>query len=326
MGLLVLVAALGGAPAAADTKGKLEAAREALAAAKAELADAAAEWQAAEAAYAQTHDAFLATRRAVARLRARLAAVEARLAARAREAYMAGAGATMELLLSSGSFAEFTDRLEFVGSIAESDLDLITEAEVRREELRRREEELARLADRRRAEAARLEAAKARAAAQVARLQDVVADLERRLRAEQASILLGAPPQLAGAIQVCPVAGPNSFVDSFGAPRSGGRTHQGIDLLAPFGTPVVAVRSGNAVRSYNALGGISVIVYHANGDFTYYAHLSSYGATGQVSTGTVIGYVGSTGNAGSVNHLHFEYHPGGGAAVNPYAMLRAVCG
>jgi murein DD-endopeptidase MepM/ murein hydrolase activator NlpD len=114
------------------------------------------------------------------------------------------------------------------------------------------------------------------------------------------------------------VAGPNSFVDSFGWPRVG-HTHQGIDLIAPYGTPIVAAHPGSVSRSSSSSGGLQAYVY-GSGGYTFYAHLSSYGASGSVAAGTV-----STGNAGSTNHLHFELHPGGGAAVNPYQLLLAVC-
>ena len=123
---------------------------------------------------------------------------------------------------------------------------------------------------------------------------------------------------------MCPVAGPNAFVDSFGWPRVG-HTHQGIDLIAPAGTPVVAAHPGTVSRSSSSSGGLQAYVHGSQG-YSFYAHLSGYSsASGTVAANTVIGYVGSTGNAGSTNHLHFEWHPGGGAAVNPYAMLRAVC-
>ena len=125
-------------------------------------------------------------------------------------------------------------------------------------------------------------------------------------------------------IQVCPVAGPVSFVDSFGDPRVG-HTHQGIDMIAPEGTPVVAAHPGSVSQSSSTSGGLQAYVRASGGTYTFYAHLSGYAATGSVSAGTVIGYVGSTGNAGNTNHLHFEYHPGGGAAINPYQMLLAVC-
>ena len=96
-------------------------------------------------------------------------------------------------------------------------------------------------------------------------------------------------------------------------------------MISPYGTPIVAVHSGNAVQSPNDLGGNAVLVYHDGGsDFTYYAHMSSYGSSGHVGAGQVIGYVGSTGDT-SVNHLHFEYHPGGGGAIDPYQTLLAVC-
>jgi murein DD-endopeptidase MepM/ murein hydrolase activator NlpD len=155
-------------------------------------------------------------------------------------------------------------------------------------------------------------------------VSDLQAEVDRIRKQYQLAAVLGLRTIPGAPISTCPVQGPNSFVDSFGWPRSGGRVHEGIDLIAPYGTPIVAVQPGNAVQTANSLGGLAVIVYGPGGDWTYYAHLSSYGTTGSVGVGTVIGHVGSTGDT-SVNHLHFEYHPGGGAAVDPYLALLAVC-
>ncbi|MEO6654364.1 MAG: peptidoglycan DD-metalloendopeptidase family protein [Ilumatobacteraceae bacterium] len=129
----------------------------------------------------------------------------------------------------------------------------------------------------------------------------------------------------AGSGMVCPVAGPRSFADTWGAPRSGGRSHEGVDMMAPGGTTLVAVESGSATFKANALGGNAVWITGSSGTKYYYAHLSAWeGSSRSVSQGDVIGYVGSTGNT-SVNHLHFEVHPGGGRAVNPYPYVRSVC-
>lgn len=129
---------------------------------------------------------------------------------------------------------------------------------------------------------------------------------------------------------VFPVDGPHSYVDSFGAPRSGGRTHKGCDILAAYGTPVVAVVSGTVSRTTPTdvgLGGITIWLKGDNGTSYYYAHLSriadGIGRGVSVGAGEVIGYVGHTGNAGSCNHLHFQIMPGGGAAIDPYPTLRA---
>jgi murein DD-endopeptidase MepM/ murein hydrolase activator NlpD len=126
---------------------------------------------------------------------------------------------------------------------------------------------------------------------------------------------------------VCPVQGPHAFSDDFGQPRSGGRRHQGNDIMSPRGTPVVTPVAGSAERHYDALGGQSFYVHGADGNTYYGAHLDSYTNNfGSVVAGTVLGYVGNTGDAaGGPTHLHFEIHPGGGAAVDPYPTLRQYC-
>jgi len=131
-------------------------------------------------------------------------------------------------------------------------------------------------------------------------------------------------PSNAGSGMVCPIAGPRAFSDTWGAPRSGGRSHEGVDMMSPFGTPLVAVESGQARFSTNNLGGNAIWLTSPSGKKYYYAHLSSYeGSSRSVSRGEVIGYIGQTGNV-SVNSLHFEVHVGG-RSVNPYPYVRAVC-
>jgi murein DD-endopeptidase MepM/ murein hydrolase activator NlpD len=102
-------------------------------------------------------------------------------------------------------------------------------------------------------------------------------------------------------------------------------------MIAARGTPIVAIFSGRVYRlSTSSFGGNSVYFYSDAGDLYYYAHLDSYGDIGpgqSVPVGYVLGYNGSTGNAPDyLPHLHFEYHPGGGAAVNPYPLVKELCG
>lgn len=127
--------------------------------------------------------------------------------------------------------------------------------------------------------------------------------------------------------QRCPVAGSPTIADNFGVmremPGTPRHVHQGNDITAPTGTPIVAPFDGNAVAGSSDLGGSSVKVFGAAG-YVYNAHLSAYGKLGSVRTGDVIGYVGVTGNA-TGPHNHFEWHPGDGAAVDPFMYLAAVC-
>jgi murein DD-endopeptidase MepM/ murein hydrolase activator NlpD len=133
---------------------------------------------------------------------------------------------------------------------------------------------------------------------------------------------------------VFPVGDPHSFGDSFGAPRMMGseyeHAHQGTDIMAPFGTPLLACERGIvAEMGTDVLGGTKLWLKGESGTYYYYAHLSAFAEgiqNGQVvEAGTVVGYVGDTGNAkGGAPHLHFEIHPDGGAAVNPYPLLKVV--
>jgi len=130
-----------------------------------------------------------------------------------------------------------------------------------------------------------------------------------------------------GPLYTCPLWGRGYYNSSFGAFRPGPpiHPHAGNDIVAPFGTPIVAPFDGRAVGVTSALGGLGVKVFGADG-YVYNAHLSAYGKLGDVTVGDVIGFVGDTGNAQlSVPHNHFEWHPAGGPAVDPFPYLNEVC-
>lgn len=121
-------------------------------------------------------------------------------------------------------------------------------------------------------------------------------------------------------------------LDNFGDARSGGRRHEGVDLLATQGQPVYAVADGTLTEQTDVsspLAGNSWGLTAVGGVYYFYAHLSAFtpgltkGST--VKRGDVIGFVGDTGNPGPGNyHLHFEVHPGGprSPAVDPFPLLQ----
>ncbi len=135
---------------------------------------------------------------------------------------------------------------------------------------------------------------------------------------------------------VFPIAGPYNrpLVGTFGAPRMPGTPdahwHQGIDLFAPAGTPLVAAERGVVTKvGSNRLGGLTVWLHGQSGTDWYYAHLLAHApdlAAGQVvDAGTLLGYVGNSGNAATTpSHLHLELHPNGAEAVDPFPLLNVI--
>lgn len=276
----------------------------------------------------KTRTQLAAVDREIAATSARLEEVSARLSVRVVEMYRSAGFDYIGILLSSDDLDDLMVRLEYVSRVGQQDADIIAEA-------KRLNEELA-------AKRAQLEEVKRTQAEEAARLKKEAARVNKALKAKQAEYdALQAKLRAALARQqgttpsrvyypagpngmVFPVAGPCYYQDTWGAARSGGRTHQGTDIMAQTGTPVVAVMSGTIRSKYHALGGKSIWLTADNGWAFYYAHLSEYVVTsGRVRAGQVIGKVGETGNA-TAPHLHFEIHPGGGAAVNPYPYLKQM--
>jgi peptidoglycan LD-endopeptidase LytH len=290
----------------------------------------------------------------------RMRRLQGRLDDRARTAYMQGPSVLLEFVLEADSLADLSDRVTFLSALSQTDADVAAGLEVEREEMGRFEQDLAGYLDQQKelladlreqnrvleekfAEQQRLTE---RTEAKLAEAREVVQDLRQQrrreilaeIRRQQAAAATPVAPAGGGSISippgqglldVCPVDPPRSYINDFGFPRSGGRTHQGNDIFAPAGTPIRAAFSGVARESYNSLGGNSVFVTRSDGTYVYNAHLSSYaGVNGQqVNAGDVIGYVGNTGNAvGTPPHNHFQLHPGGGSAINPYPHLNLVCG
>lgn len=138
----------------------------------------------------------------------------------------------------------------------------------------------------------------------------------------------GTGPVISGDV-ACPIGEPHGpITDSWGAPRSGGRSHKGVDIMADMGVPLYAYQPGTVRRTSSQLGGISLWITSDSGDQYYYAHLSGYApgiqSGSRVEVGQLIGYNGSTGNS-SGPHLHWEVHPGGGPPVNPTPYAQAAC-
>jgi murein DD-endopeptidase MepM/ murein hydrolase activator NlpD len=269
-------------------------------------------------------EARLATLAAEERERAaRLVVAKERVKKMAVARYVATPTASLNDVLESGSFTEGARRLAMLAAVAASDQRRIAEHDAAERDAGTEVRQVLQDLDRARASLTAASAALEQANAELA------ASTGRLAAAEARSALV------AGGF-LFPVAGRHSYTDTFGAPRMFGTAfahlHEGTDIFALSGTPLVAVERGVLIKvGVAGLGGVRLWLVGASGTRYYYAHLSGFApgaADGKVvEAGEVVGYVGNTGNAvNTPSHLHFEVHPGGGPAVNPYPLLRIVDG
>lgn len=235
------------------------------------------------------------------------------------------------VIVGSKTFDEFLLRTDMLKRVGKQDAKLLFQAIQARKDV---EEKQKVLADVKATQAAILKQLKAqqremesKLATQRALLKSKTGEIIMLERQRQVSY---ASARFHTSGFVFPVAGPCTFSNTWGAPRGGGRRrHKGTDIFALRGTPCVACVSGRVSLSSGGNGGIMLYLYGNDGHTYFYAHLNGYAAGirngSSVNAGKVIAYVGNTGNArGGAAHLHFEIHPNGRGAINPYSILRSA--
>jgi murein DD-endopeptidase MepM/ murein hydrolase activator NlpD len=332
-GLALLVLPLAGVPAAQAAP--LDDARRRERALEAELRAATTELQAAEAALARAEDQLAYDQGQLEAADRQQQGARAALAGQAAAMYRSGGLAIADALLDRDP-ALVPGRVEMATVLVSRHAQLIEDAQVAGDAYRSvlgrvtsGHERARALRDQARTAVRRLESGLEEARALEARL----VRLEQRRKA--AAKVTPAPPSGGGGAAVngsgtaCILERPYSFIDSWGAARSGGRRHQGTDVMAPHGARVFAFVNGVVSReSSSTNGGIQLYLQGDNGVEYFYAHLSGYavGTGTRVRAGQLVAYNGQTGNARyTAPHTHFEVHLAGGP-VNPYPYLRRACG
>lgn len=312
-------------PARAD---KLSDLKSQLAGLRKEVQQAADSWDAAQTKLESTQGKIKTTNARVKLEAKNLATAESILGRRADAMYRGGGQTEMvEFVLGAATWDELISRLDYVTLIANSDANLIKSVKDIRARLDRNKRDYQKAFVVQAQDAAtakkKSEAMDAAFAAKKSQYDRVLADIA----AEMARRNPGGssyPPGPNGL--VFPVQGPCAYSDTWGAPRSGGRTHKGTDIMASRGTPCVATCSGVVDVHYNGLGGKSITLSGDNGWKFYYAHLDQYKVSNgaRVKAGQLIATVGNTGNAaGGPCHLHFQMGPHGNW-VDPYPYLRGM--
>ena len=252
---------------------------------------------------------------------ARLQTARTQLKKRAVAGYMGSPAQPINQILAAEDFNDLSRRFELLSAVIDADKARITEYNAAREAVGTELETVVTELD-----------AKRSALTVAATVLDGADSVLLAKQIQMAAVRAGNA--VVGGGFVFPIAGPHSYSDTFGAPRMFGTSyahlHQGTDIFAASGTPLVAVERGVVIRmGSDVLGGTKLWLVGASGTRYYYAHLRGF-AEGLVdntvvTAGQLVGYVGNTGNALTTPaHLHFEVHPAGGPPVNPYPLLRIV--
>lgn len=272
------------------------------------------------------------TQTEIGRVRSDIGGLQEKLKDRVRTAYrMKGVG-FFQFLLEAESFRDFNLRLMSLQRQTLQDEGLVLQLRKKRAELAIKQGELEAKNEALKDRVAQYEAAARRATINIQQANELARRLQGQLSREQIARLFSISRTTGGRIislGSCPMDQPNIVTNSWGAPRGGGsRRHQGNDIMAAHGTSIRAVNSGTITRTGSGgLGGLSVYLWDGSTEY-YYAHLSriSVSSGQKVSSGALLGANGDTGNAsGGPPHLHFEIHPGGGGAIDPYPSLSSVC-
>lgn len=321
--LALIVTVLGAVPAGAQSLEEVTAKRQRI---EAELDAAVAAYEELLSRIATTEQELATLSEQVAALEQEAAAADAALADRARALFKRGDGSMLGTVLSAEGPAGALERAQFIAALTVRDQARLEHATNRRVRLSQArallEDTAAELADLEQQLAVRQRDLEQRLA--VAKAQEQ----ELRSRRERQRIIARGAQQ---GIYACIMEPPYHFRDTWGAPRSGGRRHKGTDVMAPYNAKVYAFTHGRISRiSTSRLGGLGLYLWGDDGVEYYYAHLADI-APGiyvgkRVEAGEWVALNGNSGNArGGVPHVHFEVHPGGGAPVNPYPWLAAVC-
>lgn len=320
---LLLVAAIpliGGSASGAESIGDLKAR---MAAAQARLDESTAKIEELEDHLEHADEEVKETEARMDELEKKDAKLEAVVVERAKLLYMSGRGDMLEALFGANTFAELSDAAEMLSQVSLDDSDVFIRLARSRAELVKLEESL--LSEKKELKDS-YERLKAEAAKQQEMFDSIAADYESMQDQVAGPSAPSAARIRSTGGMFCPVAGPTSFVDSWGAPRSG-HTHQGVDMMGSYGTPLVAIVSGTITyAAYDGSGGNMIFLSGDDGNAYWYMHnQQNFVSGGRVSAGQTIASLGDTGNAAGTPHLHFEYHPGGGSAVNPYPLVASIC-